>query len=234
MADVESCVRTLKEDEDIIDHAIRLNNKLKESVSKFPDVTVGEFENFKADPCKTIIRGFSGHELSDILDVMRINAEKSTPKCIVITTHIYIMEDEVDQLITAIKAIMKEHGITEGDQAMRGEEPKQLNPIYKKILTKLRFMYDILEVNATHIQELSAIEAEERISAEIKYRCTPGFPNLVYGEEIFAENIELFGTSKKLKVMKHCDSLKSTSTTDSQTSWGGSKLEKFEIINSDQ
>jgi arginine/lysine/ornithine decarboxylase len=131
VADVESCVRTLKEDEGIIDRVIRLNNMLKESVSKFPAITMGEFENFEADPCKTIIKipGLSGHELSDILDVMRINIEKSTPKCIVIITHINILKDDVGQLITAIVAIAKEFGITEGDQAMRGKEPEQLNPI---------------------------------------------------------------------------------------------------------
>jgi arginine/lysine/ornithine decarboxylase len=236
LADVESCVRTLKDDEGIIDRAIRLNNKLRESVSKFPAVTVGKFENFKADPCKTIIkiRGLSGHELSDILDVMRINVEKSTQKCIVITTHINILEDDVDQLISAIEAIAKEYGITEGDQAMRGEEPEQLNPIYKKILIKRRFMYDIREVLAADSEELPAGEAQGRISAEIKYKCPPGFPVLVYGEEILAEHIELFGPSEKLKVMKQCGSVISTSTADSPTSCGASKLEKFEIIDSDQ
>jgi hypothetical protein len=95
-------------------------------------------------------------------------------------------------------------------------------------------MHDILEVNAADSEEIPAIEAQGRISAEIKYRCPPGFPILVYGEDILAEHIELFGTSKKLKVMKHCGSLISTSTIESPTSWKGSKLEKFEIINSDQ
>jgi hypothetical protein len=92
---------------------------------------VGEFKYFEADPCKTIIkiRELSGHELSDILDVMRINAEKSTQKFIVIRKHINILEDDVDQLTTAKVAIMKEYEITKGDQAMRGEEPKQLNRI---------------------------------------------------------------------------------------------------------
>jgi len=41
-----------------------------------------------------------------------------------------------------------------------------------------------------------------RISAEIKYVCPPGFPVLVYGEEILPEHVELFGASMKLKVMK--------------------------------
>jgi arginine decarboxylase len=44
-------------------------------------VTIGSFEgSFKSDPTKTIIkiRGITGHELSDILDTMRINIEKST------------------------------------------------------------------------------------------------------------------------------------------------------------
>jgi hypothetical protein len=55
-------------------------------------------------------------------------------------------------------------------------------------------------------------------------------PYLVYGEEILAEHIELFGSSKKLKVMKHCGSVINTSTTDSPTSWGGSKLKKLRLL----
>jgi hypothetical protein len=39
------------------------------------------------------------------------------------------MEDEVDQLTTAIVAIAKEFGSTKGDQAMRGEKPEKLNRI---------------------------------------------------------------------------------------------------------
>lgn len=78
----------------IIDKAISLNKKLKESLSKLPQVVIGEFENFKSDPTKTIlkIKGLSGHDLSEILDKMRINVEKSTQKCVVITTHINITE----------------------------------------------------------------------------------------------------------------------------------------------
>ena len=81
LADVESCVRTLKKDGGmIIDRAIELNKKLRDSVSGLPAVTVAEFEGYKADPCKTVIkiRGLTGHEISDILDTMRINVEKST------------------------------------------------------------------------------------------------------------------------------------------------------------
>jgi arginine/lysine/ornithine decarboxylase len=236
LADVESCVRTLKDDEGIIDRAIRLNNKLKDSVSKLPAVTVGEFENFKADPCKTIIkiRGLSGHELSDILDVMRINIEKSTQKCIVITTHINISEDDVDQMISAIEKIAKEYGISEGDQAMRGEEPEQLNPIYKKILIKRRFMYDVREVLAADSEEIPAGEALGRISAEIKYKCPPGFPVLVYGEEILAEHIELFGPSEKLKVMKQYGSVSSASTAVSPSSSGHLEIGTFDLVDPDQ
>jgi arginine/lysine/ornithine decarboxylase len=102
LADVESCVRTLKNDgEFIIDQAIQLNKKLRDALRLVPSITVAEFEGFKADPTKTIlkIRGLTGHELSDILDAMRINVEKSTEKCIVITCHINITEEDVDQLI---------------------------------------------------------------------------------------------------------------------------------------
>jgi arginine decarboxylase len=124
LADVESCVRTLAKDgKSIIDRAISLNNKLKSVISKLPAVTVGSFDgNFKSDPTKTIIkiRGLTGHELSDILDTMRINIEKSTQKCIVVTTHINITDEDVDQLITAIELIAREHGVVEinGEDAL--------------------------------------------------------------------------------------------------------------------
>jgi arginine/lysine/ornithine decarboxylase len=81
-------------------------------------VTVGSFEgSFKSDPTKTIIkiRGITGHELSDLLDTMRINIEKSTQKCIVVTTHINITDEDVDQLITAIELIAREYGVSTSD-----------------------------------------------------------------------------------------------------------------------
>lgn len=101
LADVESCVRTLKKEGGvIIDRAINLNKKLRESISKLPSVIIGNFENseFKLDPTKLVfkIKGLTGHELSDILDTMRINIEKSTQKCIVVTTHINITEEDID------------------------------------------------------------------------------------------------------------------------------------------
>lgn len=49
---------------------------------------------------------------------------------------------------------------------------------------------------------VSAAEAVGKISAEIKYKCPPGFPVLVYGEEILPEHVELFGAKEKLKVVK--------------------------------
>jgi arginine decarboxylase len=81
LADVESCVRTLKsEGGPIIDRAISLNKKLRDAVSKLPTVILGEFDGYRSDPTKAIIKikGITGHELSDILDTMRINIEKST------------------------------------------------------------------------------------------------------------------------------------------------------------
>jgi len=83
-----------------------------------PAVTVGSFEgSFKSDPTKTIIkiRGITGHELSDLLDTMRINIEKSTQKCIVVTTHINITDEDVEQLITAIELIAREYGVSTAD-----------------------------------------------------------------------------------------------------------------------
>ncbi len=125
LADVESCVRTLVSDgKSIIDRAIFLNNKLRQAISKLPAVTIGTFEgSFKSDPTKTIIkiRGLTGHELSDILDTMRINIEKSTQKCIVVTTHINITDEDVEQLISAIEVIAREYGVfesTDGEAAL--------------------------------------------------------------------------------------------------------------------
>ena len=89
-----------------------------------PAVTIGNFEgSFKSDPTKTIIkiRGLTGHELSDILDTMRINIEKSTQKCIVVTTHINITDEDVEQLISAIEVIAREYGVfesTDGEAAL--------------------------------------------------------------------------------------------------------------------
>jgi arginine/lysine/ornithine decarboxylase len=207
LADVESCVRTLKKDGGmIIDRAINLNKKLREALSELPSVIVAQFEGFKADPLKSVIkiRGLTGHELSEILDVMRINVEKSTQKCIVVTTHINITEEDVDQLIQAITQIAMEHGCPEGDEPMRSGEAdyQQINPIYKKILLNRRYRVDIRDVLAADSEELPASACLGRISAEIKYKCPPGFPVLVYGEEILSEHVELFGTTEKLKVMK--------------------------------
>jgi arginine decarboxylase len=208
LADVESCVRTLSGDGSlIIDRAIHLSKKLRDSISKLPAVTIGTFHgSFKSDPTKSIIkiRGLTGHEFSDILDTMRINIEKSTQKCIVVTSHINISEEDVDQLITAIEQIAREYGVTEEEDALaRGcEDSSDVNPIYKKILINRRFKLDVREVLAAESEELTAKEAVGRISAEIKYKCPPGFPVLVYGEEILPEHLELFGPLEKLKVMK--------------------------------
>lgn len=174
----------------IIDRAINLNKKLRDSISQLPSVTVAEFEGFKADPTKTVIKikGLTGHELSDILDTMRINIEKSTQKCIVVTTHINITEEDVDQLIEAITSIAREHG-TFGpgdDESMRAgdDDHQQINPIYKKILINRRYKVDVRDVLAADNELLPASECLGRISAEIRYKCPPGFPVLVYGEEI--------------------------------------------------
>ena len=102
-------------------------------------MTVGSFEgSFKSDPTKTIIkiRGITGHELSDLLDTMRINIEKSTQKCIVVTTHINITEEDVDQLITAIELIAREYGVNDvidDETALaRGcDDSQEVNPVYK-------------------------------------------------------------------------------------------------------
>jgi arginine/lysine/ornithine decarboxylase len=52
---------------------------------------------------------------------------------------------------------------------------------------------------------LPASECLGKISAEIKYKCPPGFPVLIYGEVILQEHIELFGSKEKLKVLSNSD-----------------------------
>jgi arginine/lysine/ornithine decarboxylase len=127
LADVESCVRTLKKDgATIIDRAIGFNKKLKEAMEKLSSVVIGEFPGYKADPLKAVIKikGLTGHELADILDTMRINIEKSTQKCIVVTTHINITEEDVDSLINALEKIAREHGIE--DDSMCGPDGEDI------------------------------------------------------------------------------------------------------------
>jgi arginine/lysine/ornithine decarboxylase len=94
--------------------------------------------------------------------------------------------------------ISREYGTNE---EIHREEDQ--NPIYKKILINRRFKYDVREVLAADSEELSVAESLGRISAEIKYKCPPGFPVLVYGEEILAEHLQLFGPTEKIKVMKN-------------------------------
>ena len=77
-----------------------------------------------------------------------------------------------------------------------------MNPIYKKILESRKFKVDLRDVLSAESEYLPASECIGKTSAEIKYRCPPGFPVLVYGEEILPEHIELFGPKEKLKVLK--------------------------------
>jgi hypothetical protein len=51
---------------------------------------------------------------------MRINIEKSTQKCIVVTTHINILEEDIDQLISAIEMVAREYGVE--DESIAGPE----------------------------------------------------------------------------------------------------------------
>jgi len=76
-----------------------------------------------------------------------------------------------------------------------------MNPIYKKILLNRRFKVDVRDVLAADSELLPASECVGKISAEIRYKCPPGFPVLVYGEEILQEHVQLFGSQEKIKVM---------------------------------
>jgi len=67
---------------------------------------------FAADPTKTIfqIKGISGFKVAELLDKDRINVEKSTFKCNVVTCHINIIEEDVDTLIDSVRKIAMTHG----------------------------------------------------------------------------------------------------------------------------
>jgi arginine/lysine/ornithine decarboxylase len=144
------------------------------------------------------IRGLTGYEVSDYLDKVRINLEKATQRCCVVTCHINITEADVDQLIEAVKKIAEEHGRIEEIQ----EDTQELNPLYKKILNQRKYKADLRDVLAAEVEILPASECLGRISAEIRYICPPGFPIQVYGEEILQEHIELLGPDFLIKVMK--------------------------------
>ena len=88
---------------------------------------------------------------------MRINIEKSTSKCIVVTTHINIIEEDVDQLIKALSQIAREHGVEDESMVSPASDPEQINPIYKKILLNRRYRVDIRDVLAAESEELPAL-----------------------------------------------------------------------------
>lgn len=73
-----------------------------------------------ADPTKTIfqVKGLSGFAVAEMLDKERINMEKSTHKCNVVTCHINIIEEDVDILIDAIRKIAMNHGSETDDLVM--------------------------------------------------------------------------------------------------------------------
>ncbi len=135
------------------------------------------------DPTKTIfkIKGLTGYKVEQLLDGLRINLEKATKQCCVITCHINIIEEDIDQLITALEQIAAEHG-SEIEEAPEINDQK--HPLYKKILIQRQIKKDLRDVLAADSETLPISECVGRISAEIKYVCPPGFPVLVYGEEI--------------------------------------------------
>lgn len=184
LADVESCVRVFKkEGEELLEHAINLNKKFRNSLARLPQVEISNFEDtFAADPTKTIfkIKGLTGFEVSDYLDKVRINIEKATQKCCVVTCHINISEQDVDQLIEAVELIAREHGKTE----YVDDDIQEVNPLYKKILILRKITTDLRDVLSSEIEVLPASECLGKISAEIRYVCPPGFPVQVYGEVI--------------------------------------------------
>jgi selenocysteine lyase/cysteine desulfurase len=100
-------VRVFKKDgEHMLDHAISLNKKFRDSLTRLPQVILGNFkEHFASDPTKTIfkIKGLTGNHVAELLDKERINIEKSTQKCCVVTCHINITEQDIDQLILAVE-----------------------------------------------------------------------------------------------------------------------------------
>ncbi|CDW73898.1 arginine decarboxylase [Stylonychia lemnae] len=202
LADVESCVRIFKQEgEQLLEGAINLNKKFKAALQRMPQVIIGNFDDqYESDPTKTVfkIKGLSGHDVGDLLDLMRINIEKTTQKCCVVTCHINITEQDIDELIAGVEQIAREHGVVDDIR----EDHQQLNPIYKRILIARKITVDLRDVLASESDYLPADQCLGKISAEIKYVCPPGFPVLVYGEEILQEHIEYFG-QQKIKVLRN-------------------------------
>lgn len=207
LADVESCVRVFKhEGEQLLDHAINLNKKLKAALQQLPQIILGNFDElYESDPTKTIfkMKGLSGHQVGDLLDAQRINIEKTTNKCCVVTCHANITEQDIDELIKGITQIASEHGIA-GDICDDNEQVSQQNPLYKKILIQRQIKMDLRDVLSQDAEHLPADQCLGRVSAEIKYVCPPGFPVLVYGEVILKEHCELLGKTP-IKVLKRPD-----------------------------
>lgn len=58
LADVESCVRVFKDSgELLLENAIALNTKLRDSLKMVPEVVIGDFSSdFEVDPTKTIFK----------------------------------------------------------------------------------------------------------------------------------------------------------------------------------
>lgn len=79
-----------------------MNKKLKAALSQLPQIILGSFDElYESDPTKTIfkMKGLSGHDVGDLLDAKRINIEKTTNKCCVVTCHANITEQDIDELI---------------------------------------------------------------------------------------------------------------------------------------
>jgi arginine/lysine/ornithine decarboxylase len=69
-------------------------------------------------------------------------------------------------------------------------------------LLERKYKLDLREVLSGETELLPANECIGRVSAEIRYKCPPGFPVLVYGEEILAQHAELFG-KEKIRVLRN-------------------------------
>ncbi|CDW72033.1 orn lys arg major domain containing protein [Stylonychia lemnae] len=201
--DAECCVREFVENGDeMILRAVRLNKKFRRAIQKFQYVNVLEQQG--QDPTKTIfkIEGIKADDLYHLLDKYRINPEKYTEKAVLITIHINISEQDVEDLIEAVKLISIEYGrIEEKRDSQYLIEQEKINQRLTNLFRERKIIMDLRDVMASKFEYVASFKAIGRISAEVKSKSPPGYPILLYGEVIKAEHIEFLEMDEKLKVV---------------------------------
>eukprot|EP00347_Sterkiella_histriomuscorum_P012212 403369465 len=204
LLDTECCVRKFQEDgEEMITQAIQLNSRFREQISSIDFVKVVNYPD--QDPTKTVLRitGIDGESLYKLLDQNRINVEKYSKTSVLITIHININEQDVEDLIEAVKLISKLYGSEEliRDKKYLAQQ-EYINLSLKRLLQNRVFKMDIRDVMASKTEKIKCSQAIGKISAEMKSKSPPGYPILLYGEIIQDEHIQFLGGDEMIKVVR--------------------------------